>query len=192
MSSTDLSLSSRMRVMQILAGSLVAGSAVFLGIVVFLVWSNDGKGRGEPAEGALPLVSLLSLGMLLVNLPIAFVLPAAILRNGLQSLASSAPDKHVIPPGQAGPGGPITDTDFLLAQKQNAMIVSMALFEGASFFGSIAYLLEASPFALAAALGGLVLLLVVFPTRGRVQNWLQQQRQTLAGLRARPRMGAGS
>jgi hypothetical protein len=189
MSSPEPSLSTRIRVMQIVAGALVAGSVSFLVLVLFLVWNNGGKGLGQPVEGALPIVSLLSLGMLLINTPAAFLLSGVILRKALDNLARQAPNNALLPASE-NVTGPVTDATFLLMHKQKAMIISMALWEGASFFGSIAYQLEASPFALVASIGGIILLLSAFPTEGRVSEWLSQQQRALAQLRARPGMGA--
>jgi hypothetical protein len=177
----------RLRTMQIVAGAIIFGALSFLGIVLFVVQNNEGKGRAEPPEGTLPLISLIALGMTLAEVPIAFILPAAVLRQTLANLANHAPDSYVVPASPAGPGGPTTDTAFLLATKQTIMIITLALFEGASFFGSIAYLLEASPVALVVSAGAIVLLLVQFPTEGQVTTWLEQQRIRLNSLRARPR-----
>jgi hypothetical protein len=186
MSSLDPLLPQRLRVMQVLAGSLIAGPLMLLGIVLFLV-HTEGKGLGEPAEGALPLISLLSLAMLLLNAPLAFYLPGLHVRKALDKLASQAPNTFVVPPGERGPGGPISDAGLLLASRQTSLIISMALFEAAAFFGSVAYLLEARPLALAVSGAAIALLLLLFPTEGRVSAWLDQQLGALADLRMQRR-----
>jgi hypothetical protein len=55
------------------------------------------------------------------------------------------------------------------------MIIGMALLEGAAFYQAIAYYVEGQPLAL--GLGCLLLLglIVQFPTRSRVERWLENQ-----------------
>src|SRR4051794_22117766 len=96
MSSPDPSLSSRVRTMQIIAGALLAGCATLLGMAIFLVGNNEGKGLAQPAEGALPIVSFLSLGLLVINTPASLFLPGVLLRKALDTLARRAPDTSVI------------------------------------------------------------------------------------------------
>jgi hypothetical protein len=189
MSSSEPSLVSRLRTMQIIAAAQVMGASTFLVIVVFLVYNNGGKGQGRPAEGALPVVSLTSAAFLAVNGPLAFLLPGLMLRNARNRLAGHAPDTYVMPPTPNQAGGPISDTDFLLAQRLTTMIVSLALLEGSSFLGSIAYLLEGQWFALAVSALAIGILLTFFPTEDSVRAWLAEQRRALEDLRMRKRMG---
>jgi hypothetical protein len=185
MSSPESSLSGRIRVMQIVAAALIFGASSFLVVCVYMVQNNQGKGQAEPAEGELPMISLAALGFLLVILPIAFVLPAINLRSGVQTLAGKAPDSHVMPASNAGPGGPITDSAYLLLRMQTAMIVRLAPLEGAAFFGAIAYLQEARPLALIVSGVCIGLMVLFFPSEGRVLARLEQLRRDLAEARMR-------
>jgi hypothetical protein len=177
MSSSVPSQSPRILVMQIIAGSLLTGCISFLVIVLFLVQNNQGKGLGNP-QGQIQLLSLLCAIMLLAILPVSFFLPAVILKTGLNRAASQPPDSGVY-----GPAGPLTDEAYLLNLRMSTMIVRMALFEGVSFFASIAYLIEASPLALAVNAVAILLLALNFPTQGRVSAWLEQQQFALSDLR---------
>jgi hypothetical protein len=157
--------------MQIIAGAIIVGALIFLGIAVFLVHNNQGQGVGA-AQGQLPVVSLVALAMLCVQTPLAFLIPAAVVSKAVSTLAGHAPDTYVAPPSQAGPGGLTSDRGYLLGVYQTAMIISLALFEGASFLGSIAYLLEGRPFALAVSGIAILLLASRFPTEDGIRNWL--------------------
>jgi hypothetical protein len=181
-SSPDLSL--RVRTMQIIAGALAAGSTIVLGIAVFLVQSRQGEGvNANPDQ--LPVVSLVAVVMLLIQIPMAVSLPAMITSKALANLADHAPDTHVAAPGQVGYGLPVGDREYLLGVRQTTMIISMALVEGASFVGSIAYIVEGRLFVLTVSLVGILLILASFPTRDRVQMWLDAHLRGLSDLRAK-------
>jgi hypothetical protein len=189
MSSSEPLLSPRLRVMQIIAAALAMGSSTFLVIALFLVYNNGGNGQAQPPEGALPVVSLVAVGFFVVNVLVAFILPGLVLRTGMNKLAGHAPNTYVMPPDRNQPGGPVSDTDYLLGLRTTTMIVSMAPLEGSSFLGSIAYLLEGQWYALAVSALAIGVLLSFFPTEERVLAWLAEQRRVLEDLRMRKRMG---
>ena len=55
------------------------------------------------------------------------------------------------------------------------MIVSAAMFEGTAFFLIIAYMLERSPWALAAAIALILGIAADFPTQRRVSDFIERQ-----------------
>ena len=64
----------------------------------------------------------------------------------------------------------------MLAQLyQTQLIVGAALLEGAAFFAGIAFMLERDPIAAGMALVLLAVLAARFPTRDRIEAWLEQQ-----------------
>ena len=141
----DILPQGRLRVMQIVAGTLLLGVLVFLAIVLFIVFvRNNGAGNAPPRD--LPLVSLLAVLFFAVQAPLAFVVPALQIRTSLRQIASGT---WRLPPG-ASAAAFSTDASKLLAVRQTTMIVGLALLEGAAFFACIAYLLEARPYALEA------------------------------------------
>lgn len=183
MSQPPESLTGHIRTMQIIAASLVAGSLIMLGIVLFL--EATGQSFGPPRqEGALPTVSILAVIMLVTTTPIAFLLPGRLIQGEVAKLSAHAPDTFVVPASEELPGGPISDTGFLLGLRMTTMIIGMALFEGTSFLGSIAYLVEGRPLALAVSAAAILLLLLHFPTEGRVSEWLDRQQRILNQMRA--------
>ena len=192
MSTSHQVLGPRVFTMQIIAGALAAGCVVLLAVAVYVVQTNDGKGIGGQPEEAPPVLSLMAIALLVMETPVAVFLPRLIQRKGLEALANSPRDGHVAPAlqGRAGeqlPAGTVSDTDFLLGNYQTAMILALALFEGASFLGSIAYMMEGRPLALGVSLAAVALLLTRFPTEGRVTAWLEQARREVEALRARNR-----
>ena len=66
-----------------------------------------------------------------------------------------------------------------LAFYQTRMIVGAALLEGPAFFLLIAYLIERSPWSLAAAIFMILGVAAHFPTEQRVAEWVEQQMSLL-------------
>jgi hypothetical protein len=162
----------RLRTMQIIATVLPGGVIVFLAIVLYLVHvQNQGHGMAPPVE--VPLLSLLAVGFLGVVAVLSFVLPASTARTGIRDMAARPP---------------AADAVRLLGLYQTTLIVGLALLEGGCFFGCIAYMQEGRPFVLAVLAVGLALILMRFPTEGRVRLWLEDHKEQLA--RARQEAGA--
>jgi hypothetical protein len=63
----------------------------------------------------------------------------------------------------------------LLALYQTRLIVGAACLEGAAFFVLIVYMLERSPWALCAAVAMILGVAAHFPTRQRVQEFIDRQ-----------------
>jgi hypothetical protein len=59
------------------------------------------------------------------------------------------------------------------------MIAGAALFEGAAFFLLVAYLVERSPWSLAAAIVMIIGVALHFPTQQRVADWIERQTSLL-------------
>lgn len=185
MTSPSDTLAARLRVLQIIAFALMSGSAFFLAVVVYLVQQNGGRGQSQLDPAAMPIISYVAALVLVMEAPLAFFIPRILEQAGLNRLAAVPRDGLVLPPNPRGPSGPITDQGYLLNLYQTSMIIGMALFEGASFFGSIAYLLEARPFALAIAAAPIALIALRFPTHDRLTAWLRQRSAELDNRRMR-------
>jgi hypothetical protein len=178
----DVPMPASLRAMQIVAAALVVGVIAFLAIVLYLVLAQKQGGANPPPN--LPLISLIAAGSLVVATVVSFALPAAIVRSTLRRIAAGTWKPE---PGMAAQA---TDSDKLLALYQTTLIVGLALLEGACFFSCIAYLVEGQPFVLAVVAVGVGLMLVRFPTEGRVRRWLEDHKEQLA--RARQEVGPGS
>lgn len=167
---SSAALAQRVRVMQVIALTLVAGSVVFLGIVVFLQMSGQ-----QPAlpEGELPLITIVAGVMTVACLGARFVLPGVIVRN----LAG----------GGAAGGGDRGSEESLAAAYQTSLIMCMALIEGPTYCAIVAYWLEGHVAALVLVVVLIVILLLHFPTAARVANWIKRQQEQLEIDRGRAR-----
>jgi hypothetical protein len=162
----DLTYRTRTRVIQIIAGAILAGLLMFIAIVAFLVQP------GRPnAFGDLPLLSLMGCAMLAVNLPLSVIVPSVMAKNGVRQLAARA-DQNIQ-----------TFTGELINVWQASFIVSRALLEGAGFLGALAYMVERHWLGLAVALAVALIMLVTFPTEGRIRSWVERQQATLDEMR---------
>ena len=54
-----------------------------------------------------------------------------------------------------------------------------AILEGATFFAAVVYLLTGNPVIAGVAIALMLVILAAFPTRARVDLWLEQQQQKL-------------
>jgi hypothetical protein len=153
----------RLLSMQIIAGSLVMGVVTFLGVVVFLATQAAG-----PAPNAIPFISYIALAMLVVNTPLALVVPRIVTQAGLKRIAA-----------ETRGGSP---TDSLVGLRQTALIISLALLEGCAFMACIGYLVEAEPIALAVVAAVVFMMCTMFPTENSLRAWIDMQRQRVAEL----------
>jgi hypothetical protein len=159
----------RLRVMQIIAGTLILGVAITLTVFVVL------RALGNPQPPPLvPILTYVGVGFALIAVIAHFIVPRSVLKNSAgriqwdnEPVFSTAPADPERSPGSRELSG--------LALYQTRMIIGMALLEGAAFYQGIAYYLEGQPLAL--GLGCLLLLglIVQFPTRSRVERWLENQ-----------------
>jgi hypothetical protein len=155
----------RLVTMQIIAGSLVMGVVMFLGVAVFLV----STGRGGPAPNpALPMISYVALAMLVVNTPMALVVPRSVTEAGLKRIAAQTRGSD--------------PTESLIGLRQSALIISLALLEGCAFTACIGYLVEAEPLALGVAAAVIFMMSTMFPTERSLRAWLEVYRQRVAEL----------
>ena len=160
----------RLRVMQIIAAALMIGVITFLGVVLFLVYGQR-NGQGLQPAADLPIVTLLAIAMFAINTPLAFILPNQLAKPALKQIAA-APEKERE-----------YDIDKLLGVRQATMLVGLALIEGTAFCACIGFLLDADVGSLVVVGLCLLLMLVLFPTRNRVRNWLDKQAMAVQDIR---------
>jgi len=160
----------RLLTMQIIAAALMIGVISFLGVVLFLVYAQQG-GQGQMA-GDLPIVSLVAIAMFVINTPLALFLPNQIAKSALKQMSTS--------------GGKEADIADLLNVRQTTMIIGLALLEGTAFCACIGFLLDADTGSLVVVGLCLLLMLALFPTRNRVRNWLDKQMMALQDIRNTP------
>jgi hypothetical protein len=142
---TQHDIANDVRGMQILAGVLMLGLAVFAGIVLLV---SDGK----PDD---PLVALVMAVMVIGEVPVFFILPPQQLKREQ---------------------GELFDAKKELQRYSGAMLLRYALCNGGGFANLIAYLVAGQWWSLAIAGGLWLVMLAMFPTRTKVEHWLENRR----------------
>jgi hypothetical protein len=182
------------RTCQIIVLALIMGVASFLAIVMFLVPTSINPapapapaagGPGAPAlpgmaGTTMPLITYIAVGMGVAGLVLSFVIPSVIVASARRKIAKGTwtppATRDLTQPAQIYPAG---DTGGLAYVYQTQLIIGSALSEGMAFFATIAYMLERNPLALGMALILLASLIIRFPTRGRVNAWIDQEQSKL-------------
>ena len=119
----------RVRMMQIIAGAMVTGIAVFAGVALFLAARAD-----QPAAVNMPVLSLMGITFILLAMPGSFLIPAVADQVAVKQIASGT----FIPP----PGSGRTIIGQLLTIRQRSLIIGQAMLEGAATFGLVAFIVE--------------------------------------------------
>lgn len=166
MSQSDLIPPERLRVMQIIAATLPAGVIAMAAVLLFIVYSQ--ATAGPIAQQQIPIVSLVAAVFFAVAGVMSFVVPGFLTQANLRQIAARTGDGDVID---------------LLNLRQTTLIVGMALLEGASFFGLIAFLVERQPLALIIPGLGLLAMFARFPTANSVREWMETNGRRVLELR---------
>ena len=191
------------RTSQIIVGALAAGVLTFVAVAFMVVMRPDRQAGVQAEAGANanvpagkrvaptdPFITYTAVVLAAILLPLSFVLPNFITAQSRRAIAG-APSPPPSPSGPAvpatGPQALQTETGTLAALYSSNLIIGAALNEGLTFFAAVAYLVEKNPIALGLALLLIAVLIARFPTAGRVERWIEQQREKLrdAGYRAR-------
>jgi len=150
------------KVTQIIVLALFSGVLVFGGVVLFT--------PADDRNGEMGILSLMSVGMTGISVLVSFLIPKLIVKQNRNKIASG--DWAVVPSG-----APIKETDagkFSIVF-QMTTIVGCTVLEGAAFFALIAYMQEGHLTTLVST-GVLMLgILLYFPTRTRIENWIEHQ-----------------
>jgi hypothetical protein len=172
-------LARRVRTMQIICFALIAGVVVFQGVACYVVFVERGGAPTGPAD-ALPTISMVAFAMFVPAVIISYVLPPVMTNLTIAQIAAGV---WQLPEG-ADPKDYEGDEPKLLAARQTAMVISLALLEGVAFLACVAFFIEARLYALALVDVLVVLMLMRFPTEGSVRNWLTQAVERVHSLRS--------
>jgi hypothetical protein len=168
------------RTMQIIIFTMTLGLVVFLVIVLFLRAQPKPappQAAAQPAQD-LPVISYAAIAFAVAAVPMSLLVPSGVVKAGRKQIAR----EMWTPPAHSAvsfPQGPMGDTLRLAGLYQTSLIIGAALNEGPAFFALIAYFLEGLP-----AILGLAALLILgvaarFPTRARVEQWIDAQKELL-------------
>jgi hypothetical protein len=158
---------------QIIVGSLIAGVLIMLGIALAVDVGTTGSS---------PLITYIAVASGVALLPASFLVPGIVAAQQRRSIAAAtwaAPGGGNRPIAGLGSDAYQTDTGKLAVVYLSHSIVGAAINEGAAYFAAIAYLIEKNPIALGLTfllIGGLILR---FPTRGRLEQWIDHQQELL-------------
>jgi hypothetical protein len=162
-------LSAYLRTMRIIVLTLAMGILAF-GVVAVVIRL---EGPNQPVPDP-PLITFIGLPFAASLFVLQGVVPNLIAAGMRRRLAAG----KWPPPGMAK-SAPADDTGKLCMLYQVRLLIGAALAESAAFFLLIAYLLEGQIVALAGAAVMLALVLVRFPSRSGLEDWLSDQQEQL-------------
>jgi len=154
-------LTSRIRTLQIIVAALVMG--VLMALITFC--SLRALGNVPPAPPT-PMVSYVAVAFaVMIVMPFAIV-PPLLVTTARKRLA------------QYGEGHD-TLVSSLFMTYQTKTIIGCALLEGVAFFQAIAYFLEGQQISLILASAFMAGIALHFPTRTRVERWIERQTELI-------------
>lgn len=136
--------------MQIITIALVMGVVFFAGIVVFI------GGLNGPPTGQ--FMAILAAGFAAIMTVLHFVVPPIFARSAVDGISSKA------------------EPTVWVGVFQTKTIIAMALLEGAAFFNLVCCIIEHNWWSMTIAGGLVAIMLIGFPTRSRVEHWIENQR----------------
>ncbi len=162
----SVNLDGILRTNQIIIGALVMGIVVFL-VILLVVFGA----RVEPLDGQ-AMISFVMAGFAANLLIIRLIAPALIVNSVRGKIAAGTWD-----PSHGNPQFQVASTDEgkLLQLFQTKTIVGAAILEGAAFGNLVAFLLEGQVYTLVIAVLFALGILVSFPTRNGLAEWLDNQ-----------------
>jgi len=153
----------KLRVMQIIALAMVSGALVFLAIVLLVP-------RDVRPPDADPVLTWISLGGAPIQVLLALLVPAPVARAQRRSLRAGNQPGH-----EALPLGPERAVAVGVITFQVKLLIRLALLEGGVFFSLMAYMVEGQWPTLIVAVVLLALMAANFPTRDRLERWLNER-----------------
>ena len=146
-------LEQHLTAMKIVTVALIAGVVIFLGVATFI------KSDPDPDAGT-PMLTYMAAGSALINLGVRAFMLTVIPKNEIQR------QRQHITDSEEGP-------NRLAGIYQTRMIIGMALCEGSAFFAIIAWMSESNELALGVILFLVTVMIMSFPFRQRVLDWIE-------------------
>ena len=171
-------LSGLLRNLQIIVVALAAGVLVFLVIIVFFL----GTGMQPLDPGA--VISLTMVALAFACVLARFIVPGLAVSSARQTIAQGT-----WKPSVNQPNIPVPDTDEgkLAAVFMTKTILGSAMLEGAAFGNLVAYMLDGQVYSLVLGIVFMLAILVTFPTRDGLEQWIDQQMRRVKEIRDMPR-----
>ncbi len=159
--------------MQIIQGAIVAGALIYAIVAFVLRQSGAMKGHAEQ-----PIVSYVMSAFAIMALIQFPIMTRRIVKENRRKMAGGVPSTA------STEAKSTSDTAELLASFQTSMIVGAAIVEGATFGLIVAFLLDATSWTLIGAIALSAVNALQFPTRTRLERWLDEQRELIQQERA--------
>lgn len=148
-----MTLERQLRVMSVIAQALITGVIGFLAVAWFI--------KSDPAPNAgTPMLTYMAAGFALINLSVRAIIMGVIPKNQIQL------QRQYITDSEEG-------RKRLAGIYQTRMIIDMALLEGSAFFAIIAWISESNDLALGIVGFLLVVMILSFPFKQRVLDWIE-------------------
>ena len=168
---------------QIIVTALTAGCLFFMAIAVFLVQTGQAPAGNNELT---PITTYMAVGFAGVAIVLRMVVPKMIESAGRKRIADGTWQVPTTGQQQAQIAQLVErlgDAGKLLGVLTTRTIVGGAILEGSAFFALIAYLIEQSPIALAAAIVMIIGVALNFHTRSSAAHWIEDQLAAVEQLR---------
>jgi hypothetical protein len=152
----------KLRVLQIIIGAMLLGTVVFLVAAQII---GPGQALEDAQIATNSFVTYVACAYAAMAIVIASMAPAFIANVKLRKMREEMPAAEEDVDNDA-------QLETLLTIFHTKIIVGAAVFEGAALLTIVAYLLEGKPLAVGVAIVLMVLLARQFPTRSRMNDWL--------------------
>lgn len=169
-------LANATRVMQIIVAALAGGVLSFF--VVSLV-----IGPLQPGPAGRSILTHIAVVGAFVSLVLASVVSSVVIRVQRRGILAGQPTLTTGSVGGSTPPGVDQQLGPLVAGYQTALILRIAVLEGAAFFCLVTYMLERQSLSLVAAGVLLLAILAGFPTPSKVEDVIEGERRAIAQLR---------
>ncbi len=173
----DGPLSAVVMTLRIIIVALAAGLLMFMVVVTVLVPAQmapkPALDVGNPpvvsADKAMPVLTVAAIAGAAILLPLSVAIPGIVSDAQRRKLASTKASADDVP--------------ALIRAYQTKLIMAAALTEAPGFLALVAYMLERNPITLGLALIIIAFILIRFPIRARVEQWLDGQLDRLQNER---------
>ena len=142
------------KILQIISASLILGVLGFAVVTLLVV-------NWEKVSASLTPLGILALALPLVTGAMSLILPGVLFKQAARAYARENPKPEVASLLRASGTAATTET-----------IVGMALREGGALLGLVVWLIESNVLGLVGALLGLGLMILTFPTSGKLEQKL--------------------
>ncbi|MEX0727120.1 MAG: hypothetical protein WD065_12665 [Planctomycetaceae bacterium] len=161
------------RIMQIIAAALIM-SVIFFGGVVALLWEQNQPAPAAPAR-------IVDQPMILLAIVLTFLMLAA--RFTLPAIVTNYMVAGVIKMYQTGAlSGTKEFFGRLMAIAQMRMILEYAMVEGICTLNLVATMMTHSFLPVGITIAMILMMVLMFPTRDKLLNWLEAQRNKMADV----------